>query len=204
MPALLRVQKKDRTRQEIKEAAMKLFRKNGFSATTVDEIADAARVGRRTFFRYFPTKEDLFFHTQALEAAIAQRRRLARGAGEDDVAYVMRMLSAVMAHQLEGIRAEHLLDFHRLTHEEPLLQARSWMLIERIRDALAEHLVGQHASQAEKLRARLLAVSCVMVVDVGNSLWIHSGRKGSPERLYARGAELIRQGFAGHLKISRK
>src|SRR5271154_2776134 len=55
----LTVRKKDRTRQQLAEAATRLFYQRGYHATTVDDIAAAAEVSPRTFFRYFPTKEDL-------------------------------------------------------------------------------------------------------------------------------------------------
>jgi TetR/AcrR family transcriptional regulator, regulator of mycofactocin system len=47
------------SRAELEEAAFALFAERGFDATTVDEIAAAAGIGRRTFFRYFPSKNDI-------------------------------------------------------------------------------------------------------------------------------------------------
>jgi mycofactocin system transcriptional regulator len=47
------------SRAELEEAAFALFSARGFDATTVDEIAAAAGIGRRTFFRYFPSKNDI-------------------------------------------------------------------------------------------------------------------------------------------------
>src|ERR1700724_3962489 len=44
---------------ELEQAAFALFAVRGFDATTVDEIAAAAGIGRRTFFRYFPSKNDI-------------------------------------------------------------------------------------------------------------------------------------------------
>jgi TetR/AcrR family transcriptional regulator, regulator of mycofactocin system len=44
---------------ELEQAAFALFAAHGFDATTVDEIAAAAGIGRRTFFRYFPSKNDI-------------------------------------------------------------------------------------------------------------------------------------------------
>jgi AcrR family transcriptional regulator len=53
----LRERKKIKTRAAIQQHALSLFRKQGYSATTVEQIAEAAEISPSTFFRYFPTKE---------------------------------------------------------------------------------------------------------------------------------------------------
>ena len=55
----LRERKKAKTRRLIREHGMRLFREQGYAKTTVDQIAEAAEVSPSTFFRYFPTKEDI-------------------------------------------------------------------------------------------------------------------------------------------------
>jgi len=54
-----RVRKKERTRREIFEAAMRLFARDGFGGVTIADICEAADVGRGTFFLHFPTKAAL-------------------------------------------------------------------------------------------------------------------------------------------------
>jgi len=56
-----RTRKRLATRQGISDAATRLFMERGFDHVTVDEIADAADVGRMTVFNHFPRKEDMFF-----------------------------------------------------------------------------------------------------------------------------------------------
>lgn len=60
-PSLIgwRERKKAKTRAAIQRHALRLFRAQGYAATTVEQIAQAAEVSPATFFRYFPTKEDV-------------------------------------------------------------------------------------------------------------------------------------------------
>ena len=74
----LRERKKQRTREQIIEAAMGLFAERGYHATTIADIAAAAEVAPRTFFSYFPSKEAVVFHNvdrdmDALAAALRDR-----------------------------------------------------------------------------------------------------------------------------------
>ncbi len=58
-PTGLRERKKARTRGAIQTHALRLFREQGYEATTVEQIIDAAEVSESTFYRYFPAKADL-------------------------------------------------------------------------------------------------------------------------------------------------
>ena len=60
----LRARKMARTREQIADAAIRAFLARGYDATTLDEIAEAAEVHKRTLLRYFPTKAHLVLHSQ--------------------------------------------------------------------------------------------------------------------------------------------
>jgi AcrR family transcriptional regulator len=78
MPSDRRSRKRLATRQGISDAATRLFIERGFDHVTVDDIADAADVGRMTVFNHFPRKEDMFFDRdeegrEMLREALRQR-----------------------------------------------------------------------------------------------------------------------------------
>src|SRR5271168_1104163 len=78
IPSDRRSRKRLATRQGISDAATQLFMERGFDHVTVDEIAEAADVGRMTVFNHFPRKEDMFFDLdeegrEILREALAKR-----------------------------------------------------------------------------------------------------------------------------------
>lgn len=109
------------TRDRLTDAAFALFDERGFESTTVDHIAERAGVGRTTFFRLFPTKEDVIFPDHdALLAVLGDRLQ----ASTDPYVPVAVAEGArlVLQHYLdEGERAK---SRFRLTSTVPALRAR--------------------------------------------------------------------------------
>ena len=62
--AVLRAHRRRRMSDDIRQVALKLFAKKGFSAVTIEDITAEARVSQRTFFRYFTTKEDVLLDSR--------------------------------------------------------------------------------------------------------------------------------------------
>lgn len=67
----LRERKKARTRAAIQQEALRLFREQGYESTTIEQIAEAAEFSPSTFFRYFPTKEDVVMYDDLDPVVIA-------------------------------------------------------------------------------------------------------------------------------------
>jgi AcrR family transcriptional regulator len=116
----LRERKKARTRAAIQSQALRLFREQGYDATTVQQIIEQVEVSESTFFRYFPTKADVVLTDefdpviiaafreqppelsviQALRAAFA--RAFAQLSGDDRAAQQDRMLLVLSVPELRA------------------------------------------------------------------------------------------------------
>ena len=134
----LRERKKAQTRATIQACALRLFREQGYDATTIEQIIDAADVSETTFFRYFPTKEDLVlsddYDPRLIEAFRAQPAHLAP----------VPALRAAFAAAFAGLTAQQ-----RAEQKERITLT---FTVPRLRAAMLDQL-----SQAMQLLARAMA-----------------------------------------------
>jgi AcrR family transcriptional regulator len=151
----LRERKKHATRLAIHEAGMRLFAERGFTATTIDAIAEAADVSRATVFSYFPTKEEIVFGDAARAIdALAERLR-DRPAGQETVAAVRAWLG-----DLGGWLEPDLILQLRIGREVPAVGARRMQLNREIELVITAALEAE-LGRGERLAARLAAASLV-------------------------------------------
>ena len=162
----LRERKRTRTRLMIQTEALRLFGEKGFAATTVEEIADAAAISRRTFFRYFPTKEDVVIWDEY--DPLATDLVEARPAGEP----LAQGFRAVIRESLGGLYQrdpDRLLSRVRLIATVPEVRARFFEEQAHGVEELAQ-LLGPHPA-ADELRLRVVGSALLASVSVALELW---------------------------------
>src|SRR5262249_61158973 len=91
-----RERKKDETRRALREAAHRLFAEKGFTQTTIDDITEVADVSRRTFFRYYDSKEDLLRTDVADLLPVMLAALRARPAEEPPLAAILAALRTLI------------------------------------------------------------------------------------------------------------
>jgi AcrR family transcriptional regulator len=160
-PAGLRERKKARTRATIREHALRLFREQGYAVTTIEQIADAAEVSPATFFRYFPTKEDVVlqddFDVITIEALNAQPPELS------PVAAFRAAAQASLAVMTDEDK-ERFRENARLTAQVPEIRARALDEFTRTIDGIAEALAARVGRPADDLAVRTLAGAIIGVI----------------------------------------
>ena len=129
---------KERTRREIAEAAGQLFLERGYAATTVQDIARAADVSPRTFFRYFPSKEDVITTIASASMDDVLEHLAGHDASESLASVLKATFSAVLGPAIEDPDAARA--FQRMLRDTPALRGRWLEEQRRNRDRLAEEL----------------------------------------------------------------
>jgi AcrR family transcriptional regulator len=159
VPEGLRERKKQRTREQIIEAAIGLFAERGYHATTIADIASAAEVAPRTFFSYFPSKEAVVFHNvdRNLDAlASALRDRLP---GETAFDALRRWIDAMYDEWIADEREAVLRK--RLCREDEGLANFQGGVMARIQELLLEAIASDLDEPPDSLRPRLVAAAAV-------------------------------------------
>ncbi|HTB65116.1 MAG TPA: TetR/AcrR family transcriptional regulator [Steroidobacteraceae bacterium] len=167
LDASLRSRKKQRTRQEIADAALLLFATHGFDAVTIAEIARAAEVSDQTVYNYFKTKESLVFdEDEAFEArfvAMVRDRPETQSLLEAVRAQVHAFLDG-LSHRPTGVQHRGSMPYLVAT-SAPL--RRHWLAVaERHGRAVAEALVADSKGALSLTEAKVLATSLVGVFAV--------------------------------------
>ncbi|WKZ82338.1 MAG: TetR family transcriptional regulator [Acidimicrobiia bacterium] len=190
----LRERKKLRTRRAIEGAALDLFEKQGFDGTTVEDVAAAAEIAPRTFFHYFPSKEDVVLADYAarLDRLVAE---LEGGPADASAWRALRAAFVAVSADYESERAQMLRRFQIIT-TAPSVGARSLQLQADWETTVAGIVAGWLGTDPDRLIApRLLAGAALSAMRASMALWLAGGGKESLPELMARCFDLLDTGL---------
>jgi AcrR family transcriptional regulator len=190
----LRERKKERTRHELMAVAAQLFNERGFDHVTIEEIAAAAEVSPRTFYRYFPAKEDLVLGNVDESARTLIDALRARPDGEpilDSIRGLVRDLATDFEADIDTQRSRA-----AVLESTPSLKLRNaerqGILEEALAPVIAERL---GSSVATDLKPRLIAACAVAAIRVASATWIAGGAHGSLLPIVDEALAMLTQGF---------
>lgn len=187
----LRERKKRRTRRAIQEIALDLFEKQGFDATTVEQIADAAEISPSTFFNYFPAKEDAVAFDEYDPILFEVLR--SRPPDEPPVEKVRHMMLDAAVPLMEQDR-DLVLKRIRIAFGVPSLRARLWQETDQSLEMLAEAVAGPGGDPQDfELRIAVRVIESVAFEALLE--WARHDGKPNLRRLVARAFDLAAAGL---------
>jgi AcrR family transcriptional regulator len=184
-PESRRERKKRATRDAIRVAALELFVDRGFDGVTVEQICARADVATSTFFRHFPTKEDVVLDDfsdrgrQLLEALDAQPA----GIGPTDLLLGASQVWRLSRRPAEVLRAETM-----LLAAEPALRIRLDQVLVTWEEPIADRLASRYGLDPVSLDLKLAAAWFVTTIRVVIREWALAG---GTDDVYAVGARAI-------------
>ncbi len=188
----LRERKKAKTRALIQEHALRLFREQGYDATSVEEIAEAAEVSPSTVFRYFPTKPDLVIYDDLDERMIEAFR------AQPPELNALQALRASFRSGFGGLAGEEMalqLERERLLRSVPELQSAMLGELARTVGEIADLVAERSRRPADDDGVLALAGA---VIGIAIAAWFSVDMDASPERFLDRvdtGIALLESGF---------
>ena len=161
-------------RRELVAAAVRLFRTRGYEETTVDDIAAAAGVGRRTFFRYFRSKEDAVSPDH--ETALARVAEIFETAHPTEPAASLVLRAGETVFDLYADDPALSVERFRLTHEVPALRDRESASVDHYRRLFTRHLRRRFADEPDgELRAAVIGAAVVAAHNLALRAWLADG-----------------------------
>lgn len=172
--------------------ALRLFAERGYEHTTIEEIAAAAEVSPRTFFRYYPTKADALFgdideRLGALTAALASR----------DEPLLATLRRVALAFATDFAEAPVLYTTRaRLAFGHPGVAARAAVILGRIEAVVADEAARElRADRETDVRPRLVAAAVTGAIRSTALTWTARGGAGDPRELVNESFDLLERGL---------
>jgi AcrR family transcriptional regulator len=161
-------------RDEVMKHAWELFADQGFEATTVDQIAAAAGMSRRTFFRYFAGKDELVLD-RLLEAGERLAETLSQRPAQEPVWQALRAAFDVLVTPQDESHGGRTRALHLMLQSEPALRAsvmerrRRWQ--ELLTPLVARRLAPRTARRGPDPRAAAITGSALACLEAAQEMW---------------------------------
>src|SRR2546423_6077723 len=190
----LRERRKRLTAAELEAAALRLFGERGFDAVTVDDSAAEPDVPRRTFFRYFASKEDVILADHFVQLARLREAMTARPPDEP-VLTALRNALLSMSSDFED-RKEMVILRGRIMRQTPSLQARSLVHQKTWEDAM-QQMVAERlgVDPTLDLRPGVVAATALAAMRVAFQTWLTAGAKGDLIAMTTEALDLLDGGL---------
>lgn len=188
----LRERKKIKTRTAIREATYRLVEEQGYDATTVEQIAEAAEVSPSTVFRYFPTKEDIVL-TDEYDPLLEQelRERPADEPWFDSLRYVLRKAIGLGSGEDPDVSRLRT----RLMVEVPAVRSRM-MESASVTGRLLSRAIGERAGRdPDGLEVRVFAMSLIGGLMETSLYWAEGGHQDDFADLVERTVNVLEHGL---------
>ncbi len=187
-----RERKKLQTRAALIAAGVRLFAERGFAGTTIEDITEAADTSPRTFFRYFPSKEDLLVADMP-EAIRLVRQELAATNADEPVLHAARRVAIALVRTFT--RPEALVQ-RRLILSIPEVRRRMIENHERIDQALLEEIAARLGVDPElDLRPRVASSVALGAVRAAVHAWVATDGRADPAEVVERTFDLLDGGL---------
>lgn len=181
----LRERKRIRTRRTLADAALRLFTEKGFAATTVEELVDAAEVSRSTFFRAFPTKEDVAIEAET-ELWTGYLAALTRRDLTGPTLTALRDALVDAATELPEDWDGRYIATRRLVLTAPSLLGHVGYTRSGVEKQVAEQLAAELALPEGDLRPRILAELATTAWSIAGRGWVAADGSGGRVNLLER------------------
>lgn len=179
-------------REQVRMTAIELMLERGFARTSVDDIAHAAGISRRSFYRYFGTREDLVLGRTEDQVATLVAALAARPLDEDAWTALER---AAQSLPDAGQPAGRSLAFARLVLGDPDLRAHQLEQRASWRQALAP-VVEERARRCgiglDAVGATAVVAAALSCLDVAVAAWVEQGGQVPLAQLYERAVDAVR------------
>lgn len=181
------------SRETVERTALALFANRGFERTTVEDIAAELGVGRRTVFRYFPSKNDIVWGD--FDRVLQRLRDELDGQGEEVAVIDALAAAAVASNHYPAEQLPELRTRMTLITTVPALQAHSALRYAAWRRVVAEYVARRRGERPEDLLPQTVAFAALGASMAAFSVWVAEG--GELERRLAAAYAALGAGFRG-------